>query len=246
MAIVDDDIERIRSTVSIVDVDRQHVQLQRTGRNWVGLCPFHAERRRRSTCARRPGATSCFGCDAVGRRVHVRAGDRARRLRGRRRAPRRPRPGSSSRYTTTGHRKERARRKQLVEAMAKAVEWYHDRLLNDPTRATRRDYLRSRGLAGDVARQFKIGWAPDDWDALRARRRDRRLTCCATTGWRSRTRRNRMQDAFRARVLFPIFSENGERGRRRWADPAGIDRPGEVQELAGDADLHASRRRCTG
>ena len=50
--------------------------------------------------------------------------------------------------------------------MAEAVEWYHERLLKAPDARAARDYLRSRGLAGDVARQFKIGWAPDDWDAL--------------------------------------------------------------------------------
>ena len=44
MAIADDDIERLRSSVSIVDVVGQHVQLRRVGRNWVGLCPFHAEK----------------------------------------------------------------------------------------------------------------------------------------------------------------------------------------------------------
>ena len=44
MAIADDDIERLRSTVSIVDVVGQFVALRKVGRNWVGLCPFHAER----------------------------------------------------------------------------------------------------------------------------------------------------------------------------------------------------------
>ena len=76
--------------------------------------------------------------------------------------------------------------------------------------APARDYLRSRGLAGDVARQFKLGWAPDDWDALSRARRASTASCCATPGWRSPTGRDRLQDAFRARVLFPIFSDTGE------------------------------------
>ena len=66
MAIADDDIERIRSTVSIVDVIGQHVQLKRTGRNWVGLCPFHAERTPSFNVREETGRYRCFGCDKSG------------------------------------------------------------------------------------------------------------------------------------------------------------------------------------
>ncbi|MEY2610094.1 MAG: primase, partial [Actinomycetota bacterium] len=44
MAIIEEDIERVRAAVSIVDVVQQYVALRKTGRNWVGLCPFHAEK----------------------------------------------------------------------------------------------------------------------------------------------------------------------------------------------------------
>ena len=93
--------------------------------------------------------------------------------------------------------------------MTKAVDWYHDRLLNDPDARTARDYLRSRGLAGDVARTFKIGWAPDDWDAL-SRGVGIAPDLLRDNGLAFTNQSNRMQDAFRARVLFPIFNENGE------------------------------------
>ena len=66
MAIADDDIERIRSTVSIVDIVGQHVQLKRTGRNWVGLCPFHAERTPSFNVREETGRYRCFGCDKSG------------------------------------------------------------------------------------------------------------------------------------------------------------------------------------
>ena len=66
MAIADDDIERIRSTVSIVEVIGQHVQLKRTGRNWVGLCPFHAERTPSFNVREETGRYRCFGCDKSG------------------------------------------------------------------------------------------------------------------------------------------------------------------------------------
>ena len=50
--------------------------------------------------------------------------------------------------------------------MERAVEWYHERLLRSPDAGPARDYLRSRGYDGDIVRQFRLGWAPDDWDAL--------------------------------------------------------------------------------
>ena len=66
MAIADDDLERIRSAVSIVDLIGQHVQLKRTGRNWVGLCPFHAERTPSFNVREETGRYRCFGCDKSG------------------------------------------------------------------------------------------------------------------------------------------------------------------------------------
>ncbi len=80
--------------------------------------------------------------------------------------------------------------------MERAVEWYHQRLLESPDARGARDYLRSRGIDGELARQFKLGWAPDEWDALTTslklnektltntglgflNKRDRRQTHCA-------------------------------------------------------------------
>ena len=112
-------------------------------------------------------------------------------------------------YTSTGQSKERARRKRLVEAMETAVEWYHQRLLTGADAGAARAYLRSRGFSGEVVRQFKLGWAPDDWDAL-ARESKIDAGMLRANGLAFTNRRNRVQDSFRARVLFPIFTENGE------------------------------------
>ncbi len=208
MGIVDEDIERLRSTVSIVDTIQQYVALKRVGRNWVGLCPFHAEKSGSFNVREETGRYKCFGCDKGGdvftfiqEIEHVDFPGAVEHLAAK--------AGIQLNYTTTGQSKERARRKQLIEAMDAAVEWYHQRLLTDPDAREARDYLRRRGLAGDVAREFKLGWAPDDWDAL-----SRGLGASAdelqTVGLAFRNKRNKMQDSFRARVMFPIFSESGE------------------------------------
>jgi DNA primase len=208
MGIVEEDIERLRSTVSIVDTVQQYVALKRVGRNWVGLCPFHAEKSGSFNVREETGRYKCFGCDKGGdvftfiqEIEHLDFPGAVEHLAAK--------AGIQLNYTTTGQSKERARRKQLVEAMDDAVEWYHQRLLNDPDARPARDYLRRRGLAGDIARQFKLGWAPDEWDAL-ARGLGASPEVLQAVGLAFRNKRNKMQDSFRARVMFPIFSESGE------------------------------------
>jgi DNA primase len=208
MAIADDDIERLRSTLSIVDVIGQHVALKRVGRNWVGLCPFHAEKTGSFNVREETGRYKCFGCNASGDMFtfvqeieHVDFVGAVEYLAAK--------AGVQLTYTSGAQSKERARRKQLVEAMQTAVAWYHQRLLDDPAARPARDYLRSRGLHGDVARQFQLGWAPEEWDAL-CRESGVPGALLTATGLAFRNRRNSLQDAFRGRVLFPIFSDTGE------------------------------------
>jgi DNA primase len=208
MGIVDDDIERLRATVSIVDTIQQYVALKRVGRNWVGLCPFHAEKSGSFNVREETGRYKCFGCDKGGdvftfiqEIEHLDFPGAVEHLAAK--------AGLQLTYTSTGQSKERARRKEYVEAMGAAVEWYHQRLLTDPDARAARDYLRRRGLAGDVARQFRLGWAPDDWDAL-SRGIGVSPDVLQAVGLAFRNKRNRMQDSFRARVMFPIFSEAGE------------------------------------
>lgn len=208
MAIVDDDIERLKATVSIVDVVAEIVQLRKVGRNHVGLCPFHAEKTPSFNVREETGRYRCFGCDKsgdaftfvqetkqvdfVGAVEYLAA-----------------KVGMQISYTDSAQSAQRARRKRLVEAMDGAVEWYHERLLTDNDAGQARGYLRSRGLTGEIVRQFKIGWAPDDWDALsKGAGLDAELLRTVGLGFTNRA--GRMQDALRGRIVFPIFSDSGE------------------------------------
>ncbi len=208
MAIVEEDLERLRVTVSISDVVQQYVALRRVGRNWVGLCPFHAERSGSFNVREETGRYKCFGCGAAGdvftfvqEIEHVDFVNAVEQLAAK--------AGIQLQYTSGGESKDRQRRKKLIEAMGQAVEWYHQRLLTGDDARAARDYLRKRGLAGDVARQFKLGWAPDDWDAMS---RDVGLPADALrdTGLAFTNKSGRLQDSFRGRVMFPIMSENGD------------------------------------
>ena len=156
MAISGDDIEALRQRVSVVEVVQSYVALRRVGRNWVGLCPFHAEKSGSFNVREETGRYRCFGCGASGdvfRFVqdieHVDFVGAVESLAGK--------YGYQLTYTSGTESKDRQRRKKLIEAMGIAADWYHDRLLNSPDARVARDYLRSRGLAGDTARQFKLG-----------------------------------------------------------------------------------------
>jgi DNA primase len=208
VGIVDEDIERIRVAVPIVDVVQQYVGLRRVGVRWVGLCPFHAEKTASFGVNESLGIYKCFGCQAGGDVIsfvreieHLDFVGAVELLA--------TRAGIQLRYTSGGEGRDRQRRHVLLDAMAKAVDWYHQRLLDGPDARAARDYLRSRGISGELARQFKIGWAPDDWDALL---QDLKLPADVVrdSGLAFVNRRDRLQDSFRARVMFPIFNEAGE------------------------------------
>jgi DNA primase len=93
--------------------------------------------------------------------------------------------------------------------MADAVDWYHERLCSSADAGLARDYLRSRGYGADLVRQFRLGWAPDEWDALSsALSAGSKLITDSGLGFVNRT--GRLQDSFRARVLFPIFDPSGK------------------------------------
>ena len=208
MAIADEDIERVRAASSIVEVVQGHVALKRVGRNWVGLCPFHAEKSGSFNVREETGRYKCFGCGASGDAFkflqeieHLDFVGAVERLANR--------ANIQLNYTSVSDGKDRQKRKRLTEVMEQAVDWYHERLLKGEDARAARDYLRARGLAGDVAREFKLGWAPDDWDQLcKSLKVERDLLVECGLGFVNK--RGNMQDSFRARVLFPIFDDRGE------------------------------------
>ena len=99
-------------------------------------------------------------------------------------------------------------RSVLYDAMERAVAWYHERLLTSPDAGRARDYLRSRGYDAATVREFRLGWAPDDWDQLVSSLKIR-AEVASTSGIGFVNKAGRLQDAMRARVLFPILDPGG-------------------------------------
>ena len=214
MGIHDEDVARVREATDIVAVIGEYVQLKRVGRRWQGLCPFHAEKTPSFSVNAEMGVYHCFGCKASGDAItflreveHADFPEAVERLAGR--------AGIALRYTTPGEGADRQKRGKLTEALEQAVEWYHQRLLTSPDAGSARRYLRERGYDGDVVRQYKLGWAPDDWDELATGLgvgTDKGLPAqvFSDAGLGFRNKGGRIQDSFRARLLFPIFDASGK------------------------------------
>lgn len=207
MGIRDEDIAAVRNTSDIVAVVSEHVQLKRVGRRWSGLCPFHQEKSGSFSVNAEEKLYYCFGCGAKGDVItfvreieHLDFVGAVEKLA--------LKAGITLRYTDEVQTEGRKRRAKLLDAVAKASDWYHDRLLSAPDAAAARGYLRSRGLDGDDVRRFGIGWAPDGWDELaRALRVPDDVFVEAGLGFLNK--RGRPTDAFRGRIMFPIHDAAG-------------------------------------
>ena len=207
MGIVDDDIARVRQSSDIVAIASEHIALRRVGRRWVGLCPFHAEKSPSFSINAEEGLYYCFGCAAKGdvitfvREVeHLDFVEAVEKLAGR--------AGVELRYDDDAGNQDRQRKAALYAAMEKAVEWYHQRLLTASDAGQARAYLRSRGYDREIVERYRLGWSPPDWDALaKALRLPDAVLEGSGLGFKNRT--GRQTDAFRGRVMFPIFDVQG-------------------------------------
>src|SRR5205823_3927477 len=153
VAIVDEDVARVREATDFVALAGEYVALKRVGRQWQGLCPFHAEKTPSFSINSELGVYHCFGCQVGGdvisfiREVeHLDFVEAVERLAAR--------ANISLRYDDAGDHRDRQRRSRLLDAMDKAVEWYHERLLGAADASRARGYLRSRGYDGDIVRTF--------------------------------------------------------------------------------------------
>jgi DNA primase len=208
MAIVDEDIARVRDATDMVQIVTQHLALKRVGSRWVGLCPFHQENSPSFSVNAELGLYYCFGCRASGDAIrfvqemeHTDFVGAVEHLANR--------AGITLRYTDAHQGESRKERNRLVETIRKAADYYHDRLLTGPDAGAARSYLRARGFDGEMVRKYGLGWAPDRWDDLARHLRlpDKVLT---DAGLGLVNRIGKQQDFFRARVLFPIADAQGD------------------------------------
>jgi DNA primase len=194
--------------VDIVDVVQRYVQLKKGGANFMGLCPFHGEKTPSFTVSPAKQFYHCFGCGVHGNAIGFMmayAGmgyvDAVKDLAS---SVGMQVPESQPRTPEEAARKERET--DLYGTMEKAMDFYRAELKKS---ARAIEYLKGRGLTGEIAARFRIGYAPDDWQSLQAifeKYDDKALVECGLVIANDEGKR---YDRFRDRVMFPILSSRG-------------------------------------
>jgi len=211
VGIVDEDVARVRESTDIVALVSEHLALKRVGRRYVGLCPFHQEKTPSFNVNPEMARYYCFGCNASGDAIsfvreleHLDFVDAVERLASR--------AGIQLSYDDRRAGEAKTRQTRLREVVDAAIGFYHALLLESEEGGPARRYLRSRGFDGEAARQFQLGWAPDGWDVLSRHLQQRNFARddIVDAGLAFVNRANKLQDQFRARLLFPIYDARGE------------------------------------
>ena len=210
-------IADLLNRVDIVDVVGQHVKLKKAGANYQGLCPFHSEKSPSFSVSPNKQFYHCFGCGAHGSAIsflmeysglgYVDAIEDLARSAGLD-VPREERTANDV-----------ARQQQamaLSEVMSSAADWYRQQLKGN-TRAV--EYLKGRGLTGEIAKRYALGYAPDGWQGLEAVFGPYTNDEVAKTlvegglviqGEQSEGSPVKRYDRFRDRVMFPIRNPKGQ------------------------------------
>ncbi|MEX1296551.1 MAG: DNA primase [Candidatus Limnocylindrales bacterium] len=199
----------IKEKLDIVEIVGESVQLKKAGTIFKGLCPFHGEKTPSFTVTPARERWHCFGCGRGGdvfnfvmERDGVDFPTALRSLAGR--------AGVELSERTT---REDAQRKRVRDALDGAIAFYHTVLTEHPAGKPALDYLHDRGFTDETIETFRLGWAPDAWDAMNtAVRRKRQVSegDLEAAGLISRRRSGRgYYDRFRARVIFPIRDASG-------------------------------------
>ncbi|MET0377918.1 MAG: DNA primase [Spongiibacteraceae bacterium] len=208
-AFIDDLLER----VDIVEVIERRLPLKKSGRNYSARCPFHDEKTPSFSVSPDKQFYYCFGCGAGGNAVgFVMDFDRvdfpiavenlATLV------------GLSVPRAESDRRRPETERPQrgLYEILESAARFFREQLRHHPQATRAVDYLKGRGLTGEIARDFGIGYAPPGWDnllqALAKDERDRQLLIDSGMVI-VKEEDGRMYDRFRDRIMFPIVDNRG-------------------------------------
>ncbi len=199
-------IHELLYRVDLVDLIDEHVPLKKAGANYVACCPFHNERSPSFTVSPSKQFYHCFGCGAHGNSIgflieYSGLGfvEAVRELAGR-----------AAMEVPDGRAAGSRRGPQasvLTELMQGVAKFYYDQL-KGCERAI--GYLKDRGVSGEIARRFAIGYAAEGGQTLLRAFADRADADLQLAGLVIRDERGRLYDRFRDRVMFPICNQKGE------------------------------------
>jgi DNA primase len=201
-------IDDLIARSDIVEVINARVPLKRKGKEYTACCPFHNEKTPSFTVSENKQFYYCFGCHARGNVIgflmdydHLSYIDAIETLAADQHLDV---PHEDSNFTN----QNKQDKQPFYDILKQASDLYQQQLKSSD-RAI--DYLKQRGLSGEIARQFKIGYAPQGWDFLISHigKTSDNLNALSKTGLIVTRDNNKTYDRFRDRIIFPITDQRG-------------------------------------
>ena len=198
-------IQELLARVDIIDVVERYITLKKAGANYQACCPFHSEKTPSFTVSQSKQFYHCFGCGAHGSAIgfvmqysglgFIEAVEElASQL------------GMPVPREVSVRAQEKVRQQPLTERMTRAARFYKDQLKASPKAI---DYLKGRGLTGEIAARYGLGYAPDDWQGLQQVFTDYGDPAMVECGLVIENEQGRRYDRFRDRIMFPIQDQRG-------------------------------------
>ncbi|NOY70068.1 MAG: DNA primase [Deltaproteobacteria bacterium] len=217
--IPDDKLAEIRNKADIVEVISERVMLKKSGKDYSGLCPFHAEKTPSFSVSQDKQMYYCFGCGAGGDIFSfIMKSDGMKFSEAVLFLARRYGIDIPSREMTRSQREAISKREKILALNRRVMDFYAGSLVRSPAGEIARQYLKKRGISQKIIDRFKLGFAPDGWDRLSRfiARSDVKPELAESAGLivpRNAGRGNTdngYYDRFRNRIIFPIIDVGGQ------------------------------------
>jgi DNA primase len=212
--IPEDKVLEIKHAANILEVVSESVLLKKTGKNYVGLCPFHSEKTPSFTVSPQKQIFYCFGCAAGGnvfsfimKRDGISFPEAARIL------SRQYGIDVPDQKITISKEQKRLRneREILYAVNRQAMDFFHNKLLSVPSGKQAMLYLNKRGINQETIKMFRLGYAPEGWNNINNFFQKKKISSGVVEKAGlivKRENKDGYYDRFRNRIIFPIFNVN--------------------------------------
>jgi DNA primase len=205
-------IDDLRRQSDIVRIVQDYVTLKKAGANWVARCPFHKETKPSFSVNPAKEIFYCFGCQKGGSvfnfvmEIERVTFPEAIKIVADKSGVPLPKMIDDGRFEARKRDSD-----QVIELNQWALQWWEDQLQSKAATSVRQ-YLKQRGLTEETAKTFRLGFAPDSWDALSTHLRQKGATQeqLESSGLVVKKEEGGSYDRFRGRLIFPVFDAQGK------------------------------------
>ena len=206
MALPDSFAQELLNRIDVVDIIDKRVQLKKRGSNFIACCPFHDEKTPSFTVSPSKQFYHCFGCSASGDAIQFLIEyegltfiDSITEL------------ANSIGLTVPNEapqKIEKSNENAKLEEVIKIASIFYQKQLRESAKAI--SYLKSRGLTGEIAKEFEIGFAPEGWQNLKIPFKKYEDEILVKAGLVVKNDKGKYYDRFRERIIFPIYNDKGK------------------------------------